>query len=222
MIFVQLFKQLDELLYEVMSWIVFYPVTLWRTIVRPRAMMHYAGTELADAPEQQYADVLSPPLFLLLSVLIAHGVELALVGDSPVVASRHRLAVLVDSDTNLILLRLLCFAIFPLAMAVTMVAAKKEKLDRDTLRRPFYAQCYPTSVYALALSLSATLLQVHWHWAPLVVVGVWLGAIIWYLTVETGWFVRRLRIGTLRAFGLALAGFAAGLAGMILVGTLFV
>jgi len=38
--FFTLLKSLDELLYEVMSWLVFYPVTLWRPLARPQAMMN--------------------------------------------------------------------------------------------------------------------------------------------------------------------------------------
>ena len=121
---VQLFKQLDELLYEVMSWVIFYPVTLWRAVRRPVTMMDYAESELKDRADQQYTDVLGPPLFLLLSVLLAHGVELALIGDSPMIADRHGLAILIDSDTNLIILRLICFAIFPLTMAVAVLVAE--------------------------------------------------------------------------------------------------
>ena len=33
--FFNLLQSLDELLYEVMSWLVFYPMTLWRVLVRP-------------------------------------------------------------------------------------------------------------------------------------------------------------------------------------------
>lgn len=54
-------NSLDELLYEVMSWLVFYPLTLWRTLLQPIGMMKYADRQL-DLPEaEQYTDALSPP-----------------------------------------------------------------------------------------------------------------------------------------------------------------
>jgi len=37
--FMRLLQSLEELLYELVSWLVFYPVTLWRTLTRPREMM---------------------------------------------------------------------------------------------------------------------------------------------------------------------------------------
>src|SRR5690349_10768094 len=70
--FFNLLQSLDELLYEVMSWLVFYPITLWRTLVRPLQMMDYSDVEQGDASDQQYTDTLSPPLFLLLSLIIIH------------------------------------------------------------------------------------------------------------------------------------------------------
>ena len=33
--FLKLIQSLDELLYEIMSWLIFYPVTLWRALTRP-------------------------------------------------------------------------------------------------------------------------------------------------------------------------------------------
>jgi hypothetical protein len=84
--FMKLIASLDEALYGVMSWLVFYPITLWRTLRHPWEMMDYADRELTDDEEEQYTDAIRPPLFLLLSVLLSHGIELALVGDSPIAA----------------------------------------------------------------------------------------------------------------------------------------
>lgn len=59
--FMKWLNSLDELLYEVMSWLVFYPLTLWRTLLQPIGMMKYADRQL-DLPEaEQYTDALSPP-----------------------------------------------------------------------------------------------------------------------------------------------------------------
>ena len=76
--FLKLIRQLDELLYEVMSWLVFYPVTLWRALRHPSKMMDYSDAELGDPAERQYTDTLSPPLFLLLTLVLSHALELSL------------------------------------------------------------------------------------------------------------------------------------------------
>jgi hypothetical protein len=48
--FLKLIQSLDELLYEIMSWLIFYPVTLWRTLTKPLTMMTYSEVELGIRP----------------------------------------------------------------------------------------------------------------------------------------------------------------------------
>lgn len=110
--FFNLIQSLDDLLYEVMSWLVFYPVTLWRTLVRPLQMMDYSDVEQGDAADEQYTDTLSPPLFLLLSLILVHAAEIALVGDDAMIASKVGLAAFVSNNTDLIILRIVSSACF--------------------------------------------------------------------------------------------------------------
>jgi len=154
--FMIFFNSLGELLYEVMSWLVFYPLTLWRAVVHPWSMMRYADAELADTAEQRFADVLSPPMFLLITVLIGHGVELAVIGADPILKSTKGLAALITDDSNLIGLRMIAFATFPLMSSVRLVRRKGQKLDRNSLKLPFYSQCYATAPMALRTHLRAT------------------------------------------------------------------
>ena len=42
----KLLKSLEELLYELVSWLLFYPITMWRSVLKPLNMMRYADTEL--------------------------------------------------------------------------------------------------------------------------------------------------------------------------------
>ena len=76
--FLHIFRTIEGLLYEIMGWLVFYPRTLWRSIRHPAEMMRYSEAEQTEQAEQQYSDSLSPPLFLLLSILIAHAIEVAM------------------------------------------------------------------------------------------------------------------------------------------------
>jgi len=202
--FMQFLKSLDDLLYEIITWLVFYPVTLWRTIRHPFAMMAYADSELGDTPEQQYPDVLSPPIFLLLTLLLSHTIELALVGQSAIVAEKQGLAGLISDDTSLLLMRLLFFAVFPLIMAVAMLRWQKEKLTRDSLKPLFYAQCYPAGVFALVLGIGGVSTQFHGNQAFQVAgLGMTLSAFLWYGVLQTFWFAHALRISRLRGFGIA-------------------
>lgn len=218
MSFLTILKSLDDLLYEVVSWIVFYPVTLWRALRHPLSMMRYADTELRDPVEKQYPDVLSPPQFLLVTLLLSHLIELAVIGDSPLVASRARLAVLISDDTNLIALRVFAFAIYPLMMALRMVRAKKQKLDRQTLKLPFFAQCYAAAPLALVMGIGGTLIActpAKLKVAGLIVMAM---AIVWFIWLETTWFRREGRKSSLAALGNAMRAYFEASLIMIVVG----
>jgi hypothetical protein len=220
--FVQLLKALDELLYEVMSWLVFYPITLWRTLARPLGMMDYADTELADRPEQQYADTLPPPLFLLLTLLLSHAIELALVGQNPLIADTKGLSELVHDDTSLLILRLLLFSLPPLIMAARMVRGRKTGLNRDTLRVPFYSQCYIAAPFALILGIATIMARLPSAWAEVVMLGILLIVLdfLWYGIVQARWFAAKLNVSVVRGFGMATVGMLQSVAIFVILGPL--
>lgn len=219
--FFNLLQSLDELLYEVMSWLVFYPVTLWRTLVRPLKMMDYSDGEQGDRPDQQYTDTLSPPLFLLLSLILVHAAEIALVGNDAVVASKVGLSALVDNNTDLIILRIVSYSLFPVMMATRMVRAKRLRVDRDTLRAPFYSQCYVAAVLAILLGTSEILIKLAHDWSVLAGGALGLAALLWFGFLQTAWFNQHLKCGRLKAFGHASRAMVESLVAVVLLSSLF-
>ena len=199
--FLKLIQSLDELLYEIMSWLIFYPVTLWRTLTKPLTMMTYSEAELGDPAERQYTDTLSPPLFLLLTVALTHAAELSLVGQDQLVIDRTGLGAFVSDDSSLILARVAFFSIFPLIMAARMVRARHVKLDRVPLKPPFYSQCYVTAPFAMMTSGASILMRmgsIEWEVAGLALL---VFALLWFGTLQILWFAHHLRTGYWRAAG---------------------
>lgn len=190
--FTQLIKSLDELLYEVMSWVVFYPLTLWRVFRRPLHMMDYSDRELHQQDAAQYTETLAPPLFLLLSLLLSHALELAIIGNNPIVASKHGLAALVDDDSSLIALRLVIFSVFPLLFALRLVRAQHKPITRETLRQPFYAQCYAAAPFALMLGVGTVFASMHWHEAAIAGWTLTATTLLAYWMVQARWFAQHL------------------------------
>ncbi len=219
--FMQLLSSLDEFLYELMSWLVFYPITLWRTLRRPLRMMDYAGDELGDATEEQYTDTLSPPLFLVVSLVISHLIELALIGESVLVKSTRGLSALVSDATSLLLLRLLIFSLFPMVMATQLVRRQHKRITRDTLKPPFYSQCYVTAPFALVVGLGGTLFHYTLWWAPLAGLALILAALVWYGTLQSLWFAEHLHVSKLRGFVDASIAMVGSLLLFCLIGPLF-
>ena len=219
--FLKLIQSLDDLLYEIMSWLIFYPVTLWRALTRPLKMMDYSDVEQGDASDQQYTDTLSPPLFLLLSLIIVHAAEIALVGNVAVVGSKVGLSALVSTDTDLIILRIVTYSLFPVMMATRLVRARRLRVDRATLRAPFYSQCYVAAVLAMLLGTAVILIKLAHDWSLIAGVGLALFALLWFGFLQTAWFNQHLKCGRVRAFGHASRAMVESLAAMFLLSSLF-
>lgn len=214
--FVQWLNSLDELLYELMSWIVFFPLTLWRICTRPLTTMRYAEEQLLLEDERQFRATVSPPIMLILSIAVSQAIDLAAGQANPIVASRHGLAGLVNDNLTLLLLRIVLYGLFPLLLAIRKLRRSAVAVDRDTLKPPFYAQCYAVSPLAFLVSAGSAGIG---HVVPAVqaagalVLG---GGVLAYLTVEVRWFreelgqsVARSLLDTLIALTLAVVLFVA-------------
>src|SRR5678815_1736439 len=98
--FMKILKSFEEFIFEAVSWLVFFPLTLWRVVRHPLRMARYADEELSDPLREQFKDALSPPLFLLLALLIAHALEIVTQAQLP--EQRNRLAeVVFGTEQNL-------------------------------------------------------------------------------------------------------------------------
>lgn len=190
--FLKLLKSLEEFLYEVVTWLVFFPLTLWRVARHPQRMARYAETELADKLEKQFDDALSPPLFLMLAILAAHVLEIIL--HQQVRATSELSRQVVGNEQALLLYRTLSFALWPLLMAIHCLRRRGHRLDRESLRRPFYAQCYLAAPFAITVSTAMQLIIKPG------MVSTWIGlaiaatAMVWYLCVQARWLRETLRV----------------------------
>lgn len=219
--FMRWLNSLDELLYEVMSWLLFFPLTLVRAISRPITVMAEIEQEAALPDDQRYKAVLSPPLFLALALLLAHAVATALGQVDAIILNHRGLANLVNDNASALILRVIVFAAFPLFLAARLVRRSGRKLDRDTLQQPFYQQCYPAAVFALGLGIGTSLSLDRHGIANTIGHGVVPASIAYYWIVETRWFARVLGIGHVRAAANVLLGLLEGTVFLVVVAILF-
>lgn len=191
------FRTIGEILYEVMTGLLFYPRTLWRVLLWPTD---------ADADADATAgppDLVSPPLFLLISILLAHALDLFLRGQLGEAAAASGLGPL--------LFRALAFSLFPLVMAAGMLRRQGRPIDHATLREPFELQCLCAAPFALSLSVALILVgspTAATRWAG---AAIGLAAVAWYLSVQTRWLHHRLAVGGFQAFRTATWLFAVAL-----------
>ena len=213
----KLLRSFEDLLFELLSWIIYYPLTLWRVLVRPLDMVAYSRHEESQAVNERYTDTLSPPLFLLATIALLHAVELAS-GTTSLTAKTAIARAMTASDENLIVARSMLFALLPLFAAWRYVVARGLPLERKFLRPPFYGQCYLAAVYAMLLS-GAIILAKQVSGAGAIIGEVLaVAATGWYLVIQTLEFRISLDCSTLRAAGLAVRAYLEAVLAFILAG----
>lgn len=188
----KLLRSFEEFIFEALSWLVFYPLTVWRIVSRPLTTMAYSDAEQGDTDEGRYDDALSPPLLLLVTVVMVNAIATALHTEELEATSTVTQALLA-SPQNLALFRALIFSLVPLVAAATLLRRTRTRLSRETLRPPFYAQCYLATPCCLVLGLGLSILRrpdvPDAPGAALLVIG---GA--WFLITQTRWFRSRLGV----------------------------
>lgn len=210
--FMRLLKSVEELLYELVTWILFYPLTLWRCLRHPVRMMNYASTELSDAEAEQYDDALSPPIFLLLTLFIAHLIELRFG-----VATKVVLPDVLADERNLLFFRAIAFSLFPLLLALQDVWRRGAKLTRRTLKPAFYSQCYAAAPFILSIDLAVIVAQHANVTAVVASLAVFVAGLVWYVGAETAWLSLDGRVSRGRALLNASGAIALGFVAVLVV-----
>jgi hypothetical protein len=190
--FMKLLQSLDDFLYEVVGWIVFYPITLVRSILHPVEMLRYSDRELLEPSEKQYTDSFNPPIFLLITLLLAYML-------GKVIQPQMKLPSLLAKDTDVLLFRGVVFSIFPVLMAVDLLRHQRKRIDRVALRPLFYGQCFIAAPFALVTSVAGLLFE--FQRPPQMIAGLllFLAAFCWYVAVEVIWFSSTLNVSKARA-----------------------
>lgn len=210
--FFKLIKSLDELVYEVLSWLLFFPRTLWRILTRPAATMLAAEAELEQAEGDQFNDMIGPPLFLALTLAVIQIVELNLVGQDELVTRKDGFAKFISDDTNLLVLRIVLFGLLPLTVARRLLKVRGQEVEKNGLRAPFYAQCFAAAMYATLFNVGAFVIGSTMEHRLLLGLAIITIAILWFVAVETAWFRVKLACGTGRALWNAVVVFVEWLA----------
>jgi hypothetical protein len=213
--FVKLLKSLEELLYEVMVMLVFFPRTLFLTVRHPQRMMDYADTEVGDVQSDQYSDTLSPPLFLMSCLLLSHLFEMAIPS-----SGISRLPAFLQNTQNLLMFRVFMFSLLPLILSLRLLGKLGIALDRETLRPVFYSQCFVTAPVTILIGAASAIGRTGHELAGFLAPLLILGGLAWYLAQQTLWFRAKLGIGLAPAAANAVG--ATLVAGLLIVVTTLV
>lgn len=218
---IRLLRSLEEFLYELVGWVVFYPRTFWQILVRPGAIARYTHEELGKPLESRFQSTISPVLMLILTVAIGHGLELALRVALPPTASPVG-RILFGSEEGIMLTRSAIACLYALGAALGTLRRQRVKVTRETLREPFSLHAFLACPFVLVLAagnLLAMAADERWKSCGYALQGL---AVAWYLWARTTAFRALNPVSRLRAFGLVLASFAMTTVFVLVVGALLV
>lgn len=212
----KILRSFEELLFEAMTWLYFYPRTMARIVARPLTAMAYSDHEEGQPEDQRYDDALNPPVLLIITLVMANIIGWATHVPQPAGASPLA-KMIFDSQQNLLMFRCLLFGMTPLVFALTLLRKQSHAVSRRTLRKPFYAQCYLAAPTTLCVSLGLVAAQrtgTAWNAAGAVLV---VSATVWLIVTEARWLSKHLKIARARATVMAVAALARALFYMLLI-----
>jgi len=154
----KLLKSFEDFIFEAASWLIFYPLTLGRIMLHPLKTMEYSDREQTEDTDHRYDDALSPPLLLMVTILLSNLIAAA-AHIAPPDATTEMLKTITSTQQNLTLFRTLSFSLIPLIAASSLVRRQGKKLSRQTLRSPFYAQCYLAAFCAAFVAVGDVFLR---------------------------------------------------------------
>lgn len=199
----RILRSLEEFLYELVGWLVFYPRTFWRVLRHPAAIARYTELELQQEPERQFTETISPVLMLILSVVLAHALEMLARVPLPEVHTPAS-QVLFGSEQTMLLTRCVVFCGYALVAALMTLHQQGKAITRETLRSPFSIQAFLVSPFVVLLSTGMLLTRLDRQWAPVaafVLIGlsclwyVWARASAYRALVKSDWGIALLRVG---------------------------
>lgn len=205
-------KSIEEFIYDLVMWIIFYPYTLARILLRPRVMMDYVAHEIVRDDGRRFDNGISPPLFLLLSIVLAWLASPMSLGEIKSATSGDLGRMATDSTTNLIVFRLLIYCSFPLIGALIYEWRTPGGISREAFRVPFFQQCYISGPYVLVdsalLSRLGTTTPGETGQAA-IITGI-VAASLWFIVAQHRFFREQAGTSTAAAALFAVAVFVGG------------
>lgn len=153
----KLSKSLDELIFDILMWVIFYPYTLVRVLMWPGYMIDYAAAELRKDPEKEelFDRGLSPPVFLFLSIVLAWLISPAAPAATQSEPETAIAGLINGSVMSLLTYRLALYCVFPFAGALIYEWRTPGGISRHPFRAPFYQQAYLCAPLAIVFSIAA-------------------------------------------------------------------
>lgn len=201
--FMGLLRSVEDILFEIVSWLYFYPRTFLLSLFRPQRMMAYADDELDDRPKARYESTINPPVFLMITIAMASTVSEFILGPEAVAQAIKDSPEFLRDWKNELMFTAFIFSIYPLLLSIDLLRHRKIAIDRTSLRPPFYSQCFVAAPFGLANHIAIAFMSDTTFEYPIMgkyYDGIYIGfpiflvTLIWYTVQQVRWF--RLELGT--------------------------
>lgn len=143
--FVRTLQSLEEAVYEIVTWILFLPKTGFQVFFKPGWVHGYVSGEFEKKPEERFQSYLSPVLFWLIVAVVPYAAT-SLNTDTTQLNIRFQIP-----DSSVLILPALVLIAIPMWFTLVLSWLKKISIDRASLKRLFYMQCYPVALFEIAL-----------------------------------------------------------------------
>jgi hypothetical protein len=198
--FISAIRMLEQFAYELMLWMYFYPLTILRVLTNPGWALSFIEAETKKSEEEAFQTAMRPVLLLVISLCIGLLLVPLLPEEAAIMAKTSRLGkIITESTLALIIYRTIAFTMFPIVGAILYDLTTPGAVSRDSLRKPFYQQCYILAPFALIISPCLVLLGRGNSWAIIGSVAIH----IWMLSAQYVFFRRYAQFKTLIAVGAA-------------------
>ncbi len=147
---IRILRSAEEFIYEVALWVILVPITFAKVVFRPWWVQSYVALQFEKPPEERFNDYLSPIIFWSITAVLPYLYAINALsgwaqGQPTHVFGTDAFFILKfinqSFEVKFITISLLLIG-GPLGMSIAIVAAKKIKLSKNTLKRYFYTQCY--------------------------------------------------------------------------------
>ena len=192
----KLLRSLEEFLFEALALLFFYPVTFLRILFKPLATMRYAESEEMKDTEERYDAAVSPPLLLVLTLVLATFVGFAAHAPQPQSAGPFA-KLIFDSPQYLVLFRALLFSLLPLVAAVTLLRKQKVQVSRAALRPVLFAQCYLAVPFTLFITVGGICIERGDSGALTMGLVTCAATALWMTAIQAMWFRTKLGLSML-------------------------
>ncbi|HKI52715.1 MAG TPA: hypothetical protein VJ987_01220 [Anaerolineales bacterium] len=143
----KILQALEDLIFEVMAWIMLLPKTLMRVIFAPIKAIKYVNSEWEKKPEERFDEFLSPIFFWIIVAVLPLTYVFLTEEDFQ---QSGILAIFLESK---ILLGAFIASLLLLFYLMWTELINNRPIRKSALKRMFYIQCYITSPAVLIITL---------------------------------------------------------------------